>query len=189
MGTDELPPRRFPIKPVIFSTVVLACTLSAALSWKHWWVHVSPWQRTGTHDGHVAKWDSEQGGIISEAEQNWGSCDVDLNQQPGTCEKTDCDDSSYGKMICCVQAKSFECSPYCFPGQATVQVRDQGSVPLADVHVGDNVLVQHVSGELMYQPVLGFLHAFREQPGKRSMFITLKHESGTFRASENHVAF
>jgi hypothetical protein len=73
----------------------------------------------------------------------------------------------------------------CFPGDALASVRGRGAVALADLTEGDAVLVQRPSGELAYEPLLGFLHATKGA----SRFVTVQHAGGELRASANHLAF
>lgn len=72
---------------------------------------------------------------------------------------------------------------YCFPGHATAQVRGRGRVPLADLHVGDDVLAEHGG----YEPVLSFLHRL---PGDReTAYLQVKHSQGEFAATSTHMVF
>eukprot|EP00927_Polykrikos_kofoidii_P016321 TRINITY_DN17357_c0_g1_i3.p1 TRINITY_DN17357_c0_g1~~TRINITY_DN17357_c0_g1_i3.p1 ORF type:complete len:491 (+),score=39.28 TRINITY_DN17357_c0_g1_i3:60-1475(+) len=87
-------------------------------------------------------------------------------------------------------------STSCFPGHALVEVRGRGPIPVASVNVGDEVLVAkgvevvdmaaHASN-VIYEPVLAFLHALRDSSPLD--FITIVHSRGELRVSENHLVF
>lgn len=76
----------------------------------------------------------------------------------------------------------------CFAGEATADVQGRGPVPMAELHVGDHVLVEN-SGQLLYEPILTFLHSLRPAHGARSHFMTIVHSYGEFQATENHIIF
>lgn len=80
------------------------------------------------------------------------------------------------------------CTSACFPGEALAEVQSQGQVPLADIHAGDRVLVETVRGELVFEPVLAFLHATHRQH-ERTQFLTVTHTNGEFRATATHIIF
>jgi len=73
----------------------------------------------------------------------------------------------------------------CFPGDASASVQGRGAVPLANLAAGDPVLVQRSSGELAYEPLVGFLHATKGS----SRFLAVEHMGGELRASANHLIF
>eukprot|EP00928_Gymnodinium_smaydae_P053704 TRINITY_DN3762_c0_g1_i1.p1 TRINITY_DN3762_c0_g1~~TRINITY_DN3762_c0_g1_i1.p1 ORF type:complete len:450 (+),score=69.16 TRINITY_DN3762_c0_g1_i1:53-1351(+) len=74
----------------------------------------------------------------------------------------------------------------CFPGRAEVRVRGRGRVPLALLDIGDEVLVHHRSLGLVFEPVIGFLHAL---PSAAGVFLNVRHELGTLRVSRKHLLF
>jgi len=66
-------------------------------------------------------------------------------------------------------------------------MQDQRLVKINQLQAGDRVLVESSSGQLVYEPVLSFLHS--GGVGSRSEFLTIKHETGALRVSANHVLF
>eukprot|EP00928_Gymnodinium_smaydae_P078790 TRINITY_DN62868_c0_g1_i1.p1 TRINITY_DN62868_c0_g1~~TRINITY_DN62868_c0_g1_i1.p1 ORF type:complete len:433 (+),score=56.06 TRINITY_DN62868_c0_g1_i1:39-1337(+) len=72
----------------------------------------------------------------------------------------------------------------CFPGDAFANVEGHGAVPLSELSVGDRVLVER-SGELTFEPLLGFLHSTKGS----SRFLSIVHANGELRASANHLVF
>jgi len=94
-----------------------------------------------------------------------------------------------GASYCCAQGNL--CSQNlcqagpgeCFPGEASVTVKNVGAVPLQSLHSGDHVLVK--SGD--YEPVLGFLHV--TGTNEVSNFLSVKHSNGQLRVSPYHVVF
>lgn len=76
----------------------------------------------------------------------------------------------------------------CFAGESTADVQGRGPVPIAELHVGDHVLVEN-SGQLLYEPILTFLHSLRPPHDVRSHFMTVVHSYGEFQATENHIIF
>jgi len=76
-------------------------------------------------------------------------------------------------------------APSCFPSDSLAKVQGSGAVRLNDLSVGDSVLVRRSSGELAYEPLLGFLHATKS-PGA---IMSVQHMGGEFRASANHLVF
>jgi len=99
-------------------------------------------------------------------------CDPKEGNKTDVCYETCCADDSLG----------------CFPGEATADVRDRGSVALKKLRTGDLVLVER-QGRLNYEPVLSFLHVIHEVAGVQQPFITVVHSQGEFRATENHIVF
>lgn len=79
-------------------------------------------------------------------------------------------------------------SPMCFPGEALVDVEGRGSVSLAKIGVGDRILVES-SGQLVYEPILAFLHASRRSSEREMTYVTVTHGRGEFRASSTHLVF
>eukprot|EP00928_Gymnodinium_smaydae_P039871 TRINITY_DN2714_c0_g1_i1.p1 TRINITY_DN2714_c0_g1~~TRINITY_DN2714_c0_g1_i1.p1 ORF type:complete len:435 (+),score=78.21 TRINITY_DN2714_c0_g1_i1:64-1368(+) len=73
----------------------------------------------------------------------------------------------------------------CFPGDASASVEGRGAVPLSELQTGDRVQVQRPSGELVYEPLLGFLHSTKGA----SRFLRIQHSSGELSASANHLVF
>jgi hypothetical protein len=81
-------------------------------------------------------------------------------------------------------------APACFPGDAIVNVRGRGAIPVATLAVGDNVLVESAGGKLTFAPVLTFLH--KVGPNSATCLhksVTVLHTHGTFQASWNHLVF
>lgn len=75
----------------------------------------------------------------------------------------------------------------CFPGNAQVRVRGRGLLsPIGELRPHDDVLVQSSSGTLVYESVLGFLHAL---PASGASYLAVKHELGELRVSEDHLVF
>lgn len=75
----------------------------------------------------------------------------------------------------------------CFPGEAVVTVQDRGTVPVAELRVGDRVLASVSDGKLAYESVLSFLHV--QQSTEPLDSFTVTHERGSFRASPAHIVF
>jgi hypothetical protein len=73
----------------------------------------------------------------------------------------------------------------CFPSDSSANVQGMGAVRLEDLSVGDSVLVRRSSGDLAYEPLLGFLHATKSS----SAFMSVQHMGGELRASANHLVF
>merc|ERR1719215_1829673 len=71
----------------------------------------------------------------------------------------------------------------CFPGEASVVVRELGATPMDHLEVGSEVEV--APGR--FEPVLAFLHAQRQE--EASAFLRVLHESGELRVSEAHLVF
>eukprot|EP00928_Gymnodinium_smaydae_P039874 TRINITY_DN2714_c0_g3_i1.p1 TRINITY_DN2714_c0_g3~~TRINITY_DN2714_c0_g3_i1.p1 ORF type:complete len:457 (+),score=77.10 TRINITY_DN2714_c0_g3_i1:120-1373(+) len=97
-------------------------------------------------------------------------------------------DSLGDRAACAVIAKSVLSDlpgGACFPGDSSVNVEGRGAVPLSELEIGDPVLVQRSSGELMFEPLLGFLHSTKGP----SRFISIQHAGGELRASANHLIF
>lgn len=76
----------------------------------------------------------------------------------------------------------------CFPGEAMVNSERSGAVPVGNIRVGDRIQVERY-GELIYEPVLAFLHAIRHGSQRQLPFLTVKHLRGEFRASATHLVF
>lgn len=77
----------------------------------------------------------------------------------------------------------------CFPGEATVQLSSRGPMPLKDLSEGDEVLVESPSGELAYEPVLGFLHAVSGTASDGYRYLSVTHSHGELRISSSHIVF
>jgi hypothetical protein len=78
----------------------------------------------------------------------------------------------------------------CFPGQSLVHVEGLGASRIMDLNVHDRVLVQSAhSDSLMYEPVLGFLHAVAGGGSASSSFLNIVYSTGVLRVSENHIVF
>jgi len=92
------------------------------------------------------------------------------------CYETCCVPSSGGRMG----------GMACFPGQAQVHTAN-GLLDMSELRVGDEVLVETTDGRLEHAPVLSFLHTIPAY--KAGSYVTLTHEHGILRASENHVIF
>merc|ERR1719444_84926 len=73
----------------------------------------------------------------------------------------------------------------CFPGDASASVEGRGAVPLSELKSGDRVQVQRSSGELSFEPLLGFLHSTKGS----SRFLHIQHARGELSASANHLVF
>lgn len=76
----------------------------------------------------------------------------------------------------------------CFPGNAEVQVRGRGRVPMTNLQQDDQVLVEDASGRF-FEPVLGFLHTAPGTRGRHSGHLSVVHSCGNFRASQGHIVF
>jgi len=76
----------------------------------------------------------------------------------------------------------------CFPGEALVQVRGRGAVPIASLHPGEWVLAAKpaVGAPLVYEPVLDWIHVVR---GGEASVTIIHHEHGILRASPGHIVF
>jgi len=94
-----------------------------------------------------------------------------------------------GASYCCAQGNVCtnsicEAGPgQCFPGEASVTVKNIGTVPLERLRSGDQILVKN--GE--FEPVLGFLHV--TAASEVSNFLWVKHSHGQLRVSPYHVVF
>lgn len=104
----------------------------------------------------------------------------------------------------CVRYCRLEFEIYCFPGDSTVFVRDRGSVPLAQLRVGDQILVlkrrardqsggQDCADEdaaeawsLHFEPVLAWLH---REPEAQVEVLRVRHACGEVHLSSNHLLF
>eukprot|EP00929_Paragymnodinium_shiwhaense_P121050 TRINITY_DN93169_c0_g1_i1.p1 TRINITY_DN93169_c0_g1~~TRINITY_DN93169_c0_g1_i1.p1 ORF type:complete len:440 (+),score=50.94 TRINITY_DN93169_c0_g1_i1:163-1320(+) len=101
-----------------------------------------------------------------------------------------CCRNNQGNPYCCAQGNLCHAQVCiaddgeCFPGSSQMQVLGRGSMPLAAVATTDKVLVQHASGSFAYEPVLGFVH---ELSAATTSFVTIAHEHGELRASEQHL--
>lgn len=76
-------------------------------------------------------------------------------------------------------------STTCFAGDALASVEGTGAVRLADLSVGDSVLVRRADGEFAFERLLGFLHATKGL----SRFLMVEYAGGELRASANHLVF
>jgi len=108
----------------------------------------------------------------------------------GTC----CMNSNHGAYCCaagntCESEVCVAADGQCFPGDALVQVMDRGISPLTSLRVGERVLVQRPRGEIVYEPVLSFLHAVPGGRHRADEFLTVAHTRGQFRVSANHLVF
>lgn len=79
----------------------------------------------------------------------------------------------------------------CFPGDATVTVRNKGRVALADVKLGDMVMAMRRKSDgsgwdLHFDEVIGFLH---RNPSISTSFFRVKHELGVIELTRNHLLF
>lgn len=103
---------------------------------------------------------------------------------------TDKDKKDQCYKFCCVEKDhaGLPASSGCFAGEATADVQGRGAVAMAQLRVGDQVLVES-SGQLAYEPVLSFLHVVHPAPGKKAPFLTIVHSHGKFQATENHIVF
>lgn len=71
-----------------------------------------------------------------------------------------------------------------------MQVNDgRGSVQLKDLSSGDEVLVERTQGQLVYEPVLGFLHAVSGKASTGQHYVTVRHSTGDLRVSASHIVF
>eukprot|EP00929_Paragymnodinium_shiwhaense_P122587 TRINITY_DN95453_c0_g1_i1.p1 TRINITY_DN95453_c0_g1~~TRINITY_DN95453_c0_g1_i1.p1 ORF type:complete len:381 (-),score=50.18 TRINITY_DN95453_c0_g1_i1:73-1215(-) len=77
-------------------------------------------------------------------------------------------------------------SGQCFPAEASVETWGKGRTTLADVQVGDKILVHDSDGTQRYETVDDFLHA---DVHAKSTHVTVMHEEGEFRASESHTVY
>eukprot|EP00928_Gymnodinium_smaydae_P065085 TRINITY_DN48280_c0_g1_i1.p1 TRINITY_DN48280_c0_g1~~TRINITY_DN48280_c0_g1_i1.p1 ORF type:complete len:358 (-),score=35.61 TRINITY_DN48280_c0_g1_i1:134-1207(-) len=182
-----------------FTRMIVACVAATGCSalvvdtWPRWWVAIAPSRQfgriTATSEGQILTWND--GDIVNLDKLK---AKVNLDQKWGSCKRQDTG-GPQGSMYCCTQgnpgslSQSFECSPLCFPGHATVKLRGRENAPVSELAVGDHILVRHASGSMLYEPILGFLHAVRGEHGVTSSFLTVEHSDGTFRASANHVVF
>lgn len=71
----------------------------------------------------------------------------------------------------------------CFPADAAVLVKGQGRTIMADLAIGDAVLVSR-HGSLVFEPVLSFLHTFR---GSKVQYFAVRHTLGEIRATPGHI--
>eukprot|EP00747_Dinoflagellata_sp_TGD_P197389 gnl/TRDRNA2_/TRDRNA2_68675_c0_seq1.p1 gnl/TRDRNA2_/TRDRNA2_68675_c0~~gnl/TRDRNA2_/TRDRNA2_68675_c0_seq1.p1 ORF type:complete len:502 (+),score=69.59 gnl/TRDRNA2_/TRDRNA2_68675_c0_seq1:40-1545(+) len=74
----------------------------------------------------------------------------------------------------------------CFPGQSQVTSR-RGQMDLAEVEIGEELLVEVSPGQLEFAPLLSFLHRLDADPDQSYMEVV--HTGGIFRASDTHLVF
>eukprot|EP00929_Paragymnodinium_shiwhaense_P038622 TRINITY_DN20392_c1_g1_i1.p1 TRINITY_DN20392_c1_g1~~TRINITY_DN20392_c1_g1_i1.p1 ORF type:complete len:391 (+),score=41.46 TRINITY_DN20392_c1_g1_i1:65-1237(+) len=74
----------------------------------------------------------------------------------------------------------------CFSGDSSVAVRGRGRVRLAEVRTGDEVLVDNTLGSPQYEAVTQFLHVMDTDANS---YVTVGHERGELRLSDNHMVF
>eukprot|EP00929_Paragymnodinium_shiwhaense_P086301 TRINITY_DN4680_c0_g3_i1.p1 TRINITY_DN4680_c0_g3~~TRINITY_DN4680_c0_g3_i1.p1 ORF type:complete len:884 (-),score=81.41 TRINITY_DN4680_c0_g3_i1:328-2916(-) len=75
----------------------------------------------------------------------------------------------------------------CLPSDAVVQLLGEARSRLDTVAGGDKVLTRATTSELVYEPIMGFLHAIPTR--STSSLIVVTHEHGQFRATANHMVF
>eukprot|EP00747_Dinoflagellata_sp_TGD_P206740 gnl/TRDRNA2_/TRDRNA2_80413_c0_seq1.p1 gnl/TRDRNA2_/TRDRNA2_80413_c0~~gnl/TRDRNA2_/TRDRNA2_80413_c0_seq1.p1 ORF type:complete len:514 (-),score=69.93 gnl/TRDRNA2_/TRDRNA2_80413_c0_seq1:149-1690(-) len=77
----------------------------------------------------------------------------------------------------------------CFPGQSQVMTRG-GQMNLAEVELGEEILVELTPGQLEFAPLLSFLHRLPANPDQAYLEISLARPAGArFRASHTHLVF
>lgn len=106
---------------------------------------------------------------------------TDLNGADAWC----CSSEAFGGEVM-DGSMSKSCSPYCFPGEAKVHAFGLGAILVNELQSGTPILVQLPTGELSYEPVLGFLHTVR---GGQHSFVRMVHAHGVIRASATHLVF
>eukprot|EP00929_Paragymnodinium_shiwhaense_P076420 TRINITY_DN3929_c0_g1_i4.p1 TRINITY_DN3929_c0_g1~~TRINITY_DN3929_c0_g1_i4.p1 ORF type:complete len:391 (+),score=56.72 TRINITY_DN3929_c0_g1_i4:1832-3004(+) len=78
----------------------------------------------------------------------------------------------------------------CFPADAFVVLPSSQRGRLLDQSIGDDVLVQKVTGGLAFEPILGFVHSLSQQTGQAPQHLVLiEHEFGELRVTANHLLF
>lgn len=70
-----------------------------------------------------------------------------------------------------------------------MQARGRGHVAMESISIGDAVLVRDVLGNIVYEPVLGFLHELPKDVEEAQSFLTVTHAHGEFRATAGHLVF
>jgi len=91
-------------------------------------------------------------------------------------------ESALSKVFCV----DSDCPSSCFPGESTVQLQDGSVKHMAELRVGDNVLSAKANGELVYSPVVTFMHVERHV---NASYLLLRHALGEITISEDHMIF
>mmetsp|Transcript_67077 Transcript_67077/g.119363 ORF Transcript_67077/g.119363 Transcript_67077/m.119363 type:complete len:402 (+) Transcript_67077:125-1330(+) len=94
-------------------------------------------------------------------------------------------------MAGCTRFCRLEFELFCFPGDSTVVVRDRGRVPLADIQIGDDVMVMRgtpAQGDvtLTFEPVIAWLHF---DPYDTAPVLHFRHSIGKLHTSPGHLVF
>lgn len=93
-----------------------------------------------------------------------------------------------GDYWCCY-TQYLSCSPYCFPGEALASVDGKGEVALKNLNVDDRVLARQPTGDLQFEPVIGFLHKLEGTSNSSHQYVAIVHDDGQLRVSETHLVF
>lgn len=75
----------------------------------------------------------------------------------------------------------------CFPANATVCKKGTGSICMDALCVGDEILVADSEGNLVYEPVLTFLHLFRGSRNVLFEYIKVTHSAGELVIHPDHL--
>eukprot|EP00929_Paragymnodinium_shiwhaense_P047460 TRINITY_DN2407_c0_g1_i10.p1 TRINITY_DN2407_c0_g1~~TRINITY_DN2407_c0_g1_i10.p1 ORF type:complete len:421 (+),score=38.87 TRINITY_DN2407_c0_g1_i10:105-1367(+) len=104
-----------------------------------------------------------------------------------------CCRNRHGASYCCAPGNFCEADvcvaqqgTHCFPGHSMVDVQSRGPTAVRDLEVGDNVLVERSDSVRVYEPVLGYIHAVKDE---EAAFMVIRHGEGELYASSNHMVF
>jgi Hint module len=75
----------------------------------------------------------------------------------------------------------------CFPSIATVCKRGVGTVSMAELRIGDEILVADSYGNLIYEPVITFLHLFHASRNVLFDYLQINHSSGHILIHPDHL--
>jgi indian hedgehog protein len=76
--------------------------------------------------------------------------------------------------------------PTCFPGRSLVRIKDGSEKSLSNLNIGDDVLVLNNDNQLIYEPIIGFIHMKRTGLYE---FLSIKIKTTSLYISTNHLIF
>lgn len=96
-------------------------------------------------------------------------------------------------LASCTRFCKLEFEMFCFPGDSTVTVRDRGRVQLANLQLGDHIMVMRgtpakgaVDLILTFEPVIAWLHF---DPHDTVSVVRLRHTMGELHATPGHLVY
>ena len=111
----------------------------------------------------------------------------DLNGQYTSDSTCDCVSVSTNGNVCmqysCVTTPR---RAACFPGQSLVQTKDGSKKSLANLNIGDDVLVMNKDNQLIYEPIIEFIHMKRTGFYE---FLSIQIKNTSLYISANHLIF